>query len=531
MPASTRIGPETRRAIAWIILASTLMAALAAGVAPPAAAQPEPPALPGDLKAEVEAAFRVVRLSEGVLLEPRDGDTGVSTVEVGDGILALDGEPVSVAELRERLGGAADLVLRLYDLGGEGARGLFASAPELADEEAEVGVGVAPPPPPPPPPPTRPRRPHRPDAPKVRTDAQVVVGSNLTVERDETARDVVVFGGTLRIDGEVVGDAVVLGGTARVDGSVSGDVAAVGGTVRLGPGAEVGGDVVSVGGRVDSESGAVVHGEIVQVPFGPEFRFDAGRPWTWWQDDHLSWFDFSPWTYGLGIMWKVFGLVVMALLVSLAMLVARGPIERIERKVKGEPWKAGLVGLVTQILSLPLLIVVIVVLAISIIGIPLLLLVPFAVLAAIVVAFIGYTAVLYRLGRWTRDRFGWELPNPYVAALLGLALVEVWGFLGELLGIGGGPIRFFAVMFIVFGCLLAYVVWTVGLGGALLSRFGTAEGWNGGGRRMELPPPPPVPPIGSEPGFAVPPATPEPQEPPAPSDWDDEPLRPEDEPR
>ncbi len=520
MPASNRFRLDPRRTLAWM-----LAAALCAALAPPVAAQPEPPPAANDLKAEVDAEFRVIRLSDGLLLEPRDDRFGVSTVEIGDGTLALDGEPVSVAELRERLGASADRVLRLYDLGSEAARGLFTSAPELADEDAEAGA-VAPPPPPAP---GRPPRPQRPAAPKVRTDAQVVVGNSLKVERDETARDVVVFGGTLRVEGEVVGDAVVLGGTARIDGSVSGDVAAVGGTVRLGPNAEVGGDVVSVGGRVDSEPGAVVHGEVVQVPFGPEFRFDAGRPWGWWGDDHFGWFDFSPWSYGIGMMWTVLGVVVMALLVSLAMLIARGPVERIERKVKHEPWKAGLVGLVTQILSLPLLIVVIVVLAISIIGIPLLLLVPFAVLAAIVVAFIGYTGVLYRLGRWTQDRFGWELPNPYVAALLGLALIEVWAFLGELLGFGGGPIRFFALMFTVFGCLLAYLAWTVGIGGALLTRFGTAEGWNGGGHRLEAPPPPPpVPPVGSEPSLAASPP-PEPAAPEPPAGWDDEPVRPDEE--
>ncbi len=516
MSASIRFRHASRRTLP-VVFAAALLAALAPAAAPPLAAQSEaPPPAAADLKTEVEAQFRVIRLSGGLLLEPRDDRSGVSAVEIGDGTLAVDGEPVSVAELRERLGGAADLVVRVYDLGAETARGLFASAPEIGDEEVE-DAAVAPPPPP-----RRPRRPHRPDGPKVRNDAQVVVGNSLTVERDETARDVVVFGGALRVDGEVVGDAVVIGGTARIDGPVSGDVAVIGGTVRLGPGAEVGGDVVSVGGRVDSEAGSVVHGEVVQVPFGPEFRFDAGRPWHWAGGDHLGWFDFSPWSYGLGIMWKVLGLVVMALLVSLALLIARGPVERIERKVQHEPWKAGLVGLVTQILSLPLLIVVCVVLAISIIGIPLLLLVPFAVLAAIVVAFIGFTGVLLRLGRWTEGRFGWKIPNIYVAGLLGLALVEVWGFLGELLGFGGGPIRLFAVMFIVFGCLLTYLAWTVGLGGALLTRFGTAEGWNGG-RRLDLPPTPPVPPLGSEPEYA-PPAVEPPSPPPG---WDDEPVRPD----
>jgi ABC-2 type transport system permease protein len=78
-----------------------------------------------------------------------------------------------------------------------------------------------------------------------------------------------------------------------------------------------------------------------------------------------------------------------------------------------EPWKAGLVGLLTQILFLPILCVVFAVLAISLVGIPLLvLLLPLTVLAVVLVSLFGFGLVVpvvalvlgsAALGNWVED--------------------------------------------------------------------------------------------------------------------------------
>jgi hypothetical protein len=290
-----------------------------------------------------------------------------------------------------------------------------------------------------------------------------------------------------------MGDAVAIGGSAYVDGKVTGDVAVIGGTATLDDDAEVFGNVVSVGGQVEIDERSNVHGEVIEVPFGPNFRFNGWpRPSAWpgaWDWNRHGWYDFSVWGHFFGLIWRFFGLVLLGLLACLAWLLARGPVERIGHRIATEPWKSGLAGLVAQILFLPLLVLVVLILVVSIIGIPLLLLVPFALVALCLIAFLGYVAVAHHIGRWLADRFGWSLSSPYVVVLAGLACLQALSFFGAALDLGGGPIRLFAVMFLVFGFCVKYVAWTLGLGGAILTRFGTSATWERGGSA----PPPPAP--------------------------------------
>ena len=44
--------------------------------------------------------------------------------------------------------------------------------------------------------------------------------------------------------------------------------------------------------------------------------------------------------------------------------------------------------------------------------------------------------------------------------------------LGRLVAFGGGPLAMMAALLIFVGFVIEYAVWTVGLGGALLTRFG-----------------------------------------------------------
>lgn len=446
--------------------------------------------------AAVEESFRMLPLEDGWLLEPTDESLGIQTIEVKAGSFAIDGERISEDELRARLGDVADAVVELSDAAAaaededgesegdarEEARRRRAEEREADREEREAAREE--------------RRARRERLHRDRSDAQVVVGSDLSIEEDDVYRDVVVFGGRLTVEGQVIGDAVAIGGSASVSGEITGDLAVVGGSIELEDGARVMGDVVSVGGSIEQADNVDVAGQIIEVPFAPTFNFgnwgnwgNWGR-WTDWDHDwdvsdsarrwgrHARWFGF----FEAG--WELIGVLFCGLLACLFYLIARNPVERVARKVGDEPWKSGLVGLLTQILCLPLLVLICFVLLISIIGIPLLLLVPFAILGFILVAFLGYTAVAYLLGGWSEQRFGWNFANPYFTLLLGVGLIEIWALLGEFLSFGPGPIRFFAAMFTLFGCLLIYLAWTVGLGGAVLTRFGT---WG------DLMGPPPLP--------------------------------------
>jgi hypothetical protein len=424
---------------------------------------------PSGLASEVEEHFEVLPLREGLLLRPRDPDLGFRALELNGGDLVIDGVLVSASELRDRLGDLAESVLSLSDLDGSERAALFDESHEI--EAAASGIDSE-----------GGREESRERRRRVnRSDANVVVGSSVTIEEDEVARDVVVIGGPLTIRGKVIGDAVAVGGAVEVSGEVTGDVAAVGATLELEDGARVLGDAVSVGGSVEQHPGAEVLGRVSEVPFLPSLRFG-----NWADLVHGSWegpdvdVDFSPLPTVSKVMWDLFGLGVLLLFACLVLLVARNPVERVGERAAEEPWKSGLVGLLSQILFFPLLILVVLILVVSIVGIPFLLLLPFAIVGLILVGLLGYTAVAYGVGRWSEARFGWGLGGPFIALLVGVGFIQVWSVIGGILSMGPGPVKFFAVMFSLFGALLCYAAWTVGFGAALLTRFGTSPPWASG---------------------------------------------------
>lgn len=469
----------------------------------PVVAQPGPAevetvdAAEQELRQEVDRLFRVLRLRNGVLLEPREDMDGIAAIEIDGSTFVIDGVPVPARELDQRLGAAADVVRRLGELEsarrtdtfGGGRRGDPRPAPAPVPQ-----VGEAPPAPDAPPPPRRPRRSRR----STRTDAQVAVGNDVTIEADEEARDVVVFGGTLTVRGQVIGDAVAVGGSVRLErgGEVTGDLAAVGGSATLEADTEVQGDVISVGNEVRIDDSAVVGGRVVEVPFAPNVSFGwrgvEGFDFDW---DDAWWDGGNRGFWGLGrlfeLFWNFFALLLLALLACLAYLLARGPVERMSYKMRTDPWKAGLVGLVAQILFIPLVALVCLILVISIIGIPLLALVPFAVLGVVVVAFLGYAASAYTIGNWAEERFGWKMVSPYVAIVVGVAFIQVLSFLADILDFMPGPVWLIVFTLAVTGALIKYAAWTVGFGAALLTRFGTLDTYVAGSSAALPPIPPP----------------------------------------
>jgi hypothetical protein len=183
------------------------------------------------------------------------------------------------------------------------------------------------------------------------------------------------------------------------------------------------------------------------------------------------WLDWA--TPPINLFGTVLRLILFGLLAGIVMLVASDPVERIERTAASEPWKAGLIGLLAELLFVPLLVLTVIILAISIIGIPLLLLVPFALLALLAALLLGFTGVAYRMGRWAQERFGWGKQSRYLLLVAGLGMV--WGLtvLGRIVALAGWPVWILSAGLIGVGFLVEYVAWTIGLGATLLSRFGT----------------------------------------------------------
>ncbi|HKV13382.1 MAG TPA: hypothetical protein VJ725_34895 [Thermoanaerobaculia bacterium] len=524
-------------AVVFAIALSGAFQALPAGAAPQGTSVATPESRQ-ELRRSLEATYEVLPVRNGVVLKPRQEKLGVRTIEVTGDTIAVNGERVSAGVLRAWLGEDAEAILRLQSLPNADRRELFGfqtpgAAPEPEETASPMTSGeveipsddeVAEAPEAPEVPeaaeaPEPPETPETPDGSDTRrsSGSRVNILGGVTVDEDELAEEVVAVGGSVRVDGEVERDVVAVGGDVRIKGRVGGQVVSVGGGVYLEDGAVVEGDVATVGGTVHRGKGARIEGQSSEVGFIP---FISSRRGEWDPD-------FGPWGFwggGMNAVGEVIGLVFMALLVCLVLLVARRPLERVDRQLVEEPWKAGLVGFLAQLLFLPLLIVVTVLLAITVVGCALFLLYPFLFLALILYALLGYAAVAHRVGRWVEGRFGRGFGSPFAAALIGVVVIQIWSVIGNVLGMGNGVLDFFSGMFLLLGWAVSYVAWTVGFGAVLLSRFGTEPGyWP---RRTGVPPvPPPATPAATIPPDALP------LESPPARDWDEPEPRWEEEPR
>jgi len=162
---------------------------------------------------------------------------------------------------------------------------------------------------------------------------------------------------------------------------------------------------------------------------------------------------------------------VLCVLASIVLLFGRGYVERVSVRAASEPMKAGMVGVLIQLLFFPLLLATIFVMVITIIGIPLLALIPFALLAFALLFLVGFTAVAYDLGRLAVSRFGLDGQNPYLVAAMGIALVLSPVLISRLVGLAGGLLWPITWTLLLLGLLAEYLVWTVGLGAVALVRF------------------------------------------------------------
>lgn len=354
----------------------------------------------------------------------------------------MDGTVVTGSELREKFWTDADLIFQLSYLGPALRRSL-------------IGLGGSP---------AEPRRPSTTEAaPGTDTGAS-------RAPRRRQSDDIVRFSGnvTIQSDETVAGDVVVIGGSADIDGQVEGDVAVIGGSLTLGPHASVQKDVTVVGGKLNKDPNATIGGKVSDVGVGDTIRGRQGGPasrynWGGWRR-----FGVSP---ALGLAGTLVRVALVMLLAGIVLLVARTPVEQIADRASAESFMSWAVGFLAELLFVPVLVLTVVVLAVSIIGIPLLLLVPVAIVAGLVVCLVGFTGVAYHVGRLVEARFDQLRNRPRMATIVGIAVIVAPLLLARLIGLVGG-LGLIAGIFMVAGVVLECVAWTTGLGAAALVRFG-----------------------------------------------------------
>lgn len=473
MPASMRFrsdrsatGRKAPRPGLALLKHSALIAFLLLGFASLAAASSQAGAT-GSLGDRIHERFRVWVEDDSIRLRPLEGDPAIRSIALEDDEeeASVNGKAFSGDELRAFLGKDGELIAELAALDADERRealGLDDSEAEDRDEDGAVPAvppapGVVPIPP-------------IPGIGHIRVesdgDDRVSFGRSIEIGPEETTGDAVCIGCSVTVAGEVEGDAVAVGGSVHITGSgrVLGNAVGVGGKVRLDSGATVEGDAVAVGGTVQVEDGATVEGQKSTVGWGDGWTHKGNGVdfgWPFWFDSDAG-----------ELFWSILRTLFLLMLCCVSVLLARGSMERTSRRLTDEPWKAVFAGLLTQLLFFPVLIFVTVILAVSIVGIPLLVLVPVAVLALLVAMLLGFAAVAQSLGRWAAQRFGWNLAEPFLPVVVGVAMIQGVTIVARFVGLPGGFLGLFAFGLLALGFFLKYVAWTMGLGAMTLSLLG-----------------------------------------------------------
>jgi hypothetical protein len=260
-------------------------------------------------------------------------------------------------------------------------------------------------------------------------------------------------GDQIIVAGEALGgDLVTVRGNIRVAGAVDGDVVALGGDVVVEPGARVTGSVVAAGGAVRIEGG-LVEGEVVETVL---LAAEAAPPVRR-----------SP--IGLALGWAS----VLAAIGVVALILARRNLERVAEAVRVRFGRSLLFGLVGQLAFFPALLAIVVVLAITIIG---LLVIPIALVAFLTAvagaATLGFLAVAFASGQSLAARLRGSRTAPAALALLvGLGVyVLAWIAAAALTEV---PVAGAALRALV--GLVTWVALTVGFGATILTRGGSRD--------------------------------------------------------
>jgi len=288
-------------------------------------------------------------------------------------------------------------------------------------------------------------------------DGRVIFGDNFTLESGDTLTgDLVVFGGNVTVeeDALVQGDMVVIGGNVTLGGTVRGSTVIVGGATHMSETAVVQGDLVTVGGSLSRDPGSEIEGEVVtnipapdiqipSVPSPPRVPDVPSPP----SPPNIN-FNYNP----LANFFQMFGTAIaVSLLAMLASLFLQPQIERVSQVVVGQPVIAGSFGLLAGVMG-P---VVLVILAVTII------LIPVALLAAMALA-LAWLFGLIAIGTEVGERFTRAINQTWAPPLTaGMGTFLMMLVVG---GIGMIP---------CIGWLATSVVALLGVGAVILTLFGT----------------------------------------------------------
>jgi cytoskeletal protein CcmA (bactofilin family) len=314
---------------------------------------------------------------------------------------------------------------------------------------------------------------------------RVYVGEDVVVESgEEVDATLVVVDGELDVEGTVRGDIVVAGGSLRIrDGSrVTGDV-------RLAD-SRLFRDGGTVEGRVRNVEEERAGVEELRDQLRQELEHElesvtAERIRREFERERRS--SFHPLRHigsGLaGILQNLFTFLILAAIGIGIVHFAGENLSVVASAARHAPGRSAMVGLAGAFLALPVWVLGMVVLAVSLIGIPVLVVwIPLFPLAVAAAAGLGYMAVAKNVGRWLADQHYQGLEwldgrNPRQAVIAGIGALMAACVAANVVQMAGPWLGFLQGLFAMLGVMAGIAAVTVGFGAVILTR---------GGRRSDL---------------------------------------------
>lgn len=305
----------------------------------------------------------------------------------------------------------------------------------------------------------------------AQTPEGTVVASGETVNNE-----IVLFGENLEIQAgaTVEGDVVLFGGNAAVAGTVTGDIVLFGSNLTAENTAVITGECVLFGGSLDDMTETGITCDTVPINatitaafagIAPDMEKDPQE-----NPEHLPPTDRSFFGRLAGTVGQT---LMMTLLAFGVATVLPNHLSQVEYAVQRKPMASGIVGLLTAV-AVPALIIVLtffsallLIVCIGILGFPIV----FALAVALAYGMtLGWVTMGSLTGRWLADKLNMADRRLPVTAALGTAVLT---FSIGLIG---------ALPFMTGEWLLNVIIGSIGLGAAMLTRFGTrpyplSAGW------------------------------------------------------
>jgi hypothetical protein len=280
---------------------------------------------------------------------------------------------------------------------------------------------------------------------------------------EQVGKDVVKIAGNFELeDDEMIrGDVVILFGDLLLKGRVTGDVTVVGGTIDLGPRSWVNGDLAVVFGNLNETKSSQVDGETITIGSlgSPGFVFPA-FPW------------YGP-VVGGGpvvrfVVMSVIKAIVLFILALIIYMFLKDRLVLSKENLQGHGIRCLGIGLVVTVLGSLSVAAVVFVLSITLIGIPLALLVVFAVGLILVVS---YLVAALGLADFLARRLHVGIVSPFLLILVGLVLLEIFNLSGQFF-MQGSFLRPLGFSLHLIGFMVKLLALMMGLGALVVSRFG-----------------------------------------------------------